>query len=445
MFNKFFKTSVLLVLVVASLFLVLPTSYAQAACTFSEPGILGKDPAVITLNENIGYTLTGNQECANKNVIAEIFGKEGFDFLIRTVITKANSSGLAIFKNISFNASDFTGRRGDQTVYMKVKAEDGSSNQITSPNIIVKLSAGGGCTLTTAQWRWSFSAQPILGSPMDLVVNGFSCSNFGVNIEIKEQDVGLGDDSMGFVKATFNSQGTQAIGKWTVDGSKDDDNIGSYIFYFEAAAGSSRVKSNQLQIPLRSQNGCLNCNAVTAPSTCECADGFSGPRPFAGTCDAVCKDHIGDALGGGGGTCGNNKCDAGENPTNCSQDCKPNVCGNNVCETAIGEKYQTCPKDCIKPGETQTFVFKLDNPLEADNFIELIDVLAIWLFNLAIPVVVVMIVYAGVMFLTSRGEPAKVTKARQILLYAVVGFAIILIGKGFITLIESILNIGTGP
>lgn len=97
------------------------------------------------------------------------------------------------------------------------------------------------------------------------------------------------------------------------------------------------------------------------------------------------------------------------------------------------------------PGATQSFEFSLDNPLEADNFLELIDVLATWLFNLSIPVVVVMIVWSGIMFLTSRGDTTKVTKARQILLYAVVGFAIILIGKGFITLIESILNLGQGP
>ncbi|MBI2674208.1 MAG: hypothetical protein HYX22_00515 [Candidatus Yanofskybacteria bacterium] len=125
--------------------------------------------------------------------------------------------------------------------------------------------------------------------------------------------------------------------------------------------------------------------------------------------------------GSGTGTCNNNgTCDAGETSATC----------------------RDCP---IVPGATQSFQFSLDNPLEADNFLELIDVLATWLFNLSIPIVVVMIVYAGVMFLTSRGEPAKVTKARQILLYAVVGFAIILIGKGFITLIESILNLGANP
>lgn len=408
-------------LVIAGLFYA---DSAKAACTFSGPGIWGKHPAVIALNENILYSLSGNQECANKNAIVEVYGQGGFDFRINTIAIRAGSTGT-VSPTISFRASDFSGRNGDQRVYVKVRAEDGSSNTVTSSDLTVKLSSGGSCTLTSAQWRWSFSDQPILGSPMDLVVNGSGCSNFGVNIEIKEQDVGLGDDSMGFVQATFNSQGTQAIGKWTVDGSKDDDNVGSYIFYFEAAAGNSRVTSNQLQIALRSQDGCLNCNAVLAPSTCECADGFSGPRSFAGTCDAVCKDHIGDAHGGpsGGGICNNDgKCDPGE------------IAG-------------FCPKDNCKvaPGETTIIPFSLDNPIQATNLIELIDVIAGWLFAIAIPIAVAMIVYAGVIFLISRGDTTKVAQAKKILLYAVVGLAIILIGRGFITLIESILNLGTSP
>lgn len=96
-------------------------------------------------------------------------------------------------------------------------------------------------------------------------------------------------------------------------------------------------------------------------------------------------------------------------------------------------------------GESQIINFELKNPLDAENFVELIDVIATWLFNLAIPIAVAMIVYAGVLFLISRGDTTKITKAKQVLLYAVVGFAIILIGKGFITLIESVLNLGTGP
>ena len=53
-----------------------------------------------------------------------------------------------------------------------------------------------------------------------------------------------------------------------------------------------------------------------------------------------------------------------------------------------------------------------------------------------------MIVYSGVLFLTAQGNPQTVTKARDLLKWAVVGLAIILIGSGFITLIQSILDLG---
>lgn len=99
-----------------------------------------------------------------------------------------------------------------------------------------------------------------------------------------------------------------------------------------------------------------------------------------------------------------------------------------------------------KSGETQTYDFDLtkDNPLKggADDFSELVKIIAQWIFNLAIPIAVAMIVYAGILFLISAGDTSKVTKARQVLTYAVVGLAIILIGNGFVALIQSILELG---
>jgi len=55
-----------------------------------------------------------------------------------------------------------------------------------------------------------------------------------------------------------------------------------------------------------------------------------------------------------------------------------------------------------------------------------------------------MIVYAGVLFMTSRGDSGQIGKAKDVLTYAVVGLAIILIGKGFVYLIVSILDLGEG-
>lgn len=99
--------------------------------------------------------------------------------------------------------------------------------------------------------------------------------------------------------------------------------------------------------------------------------------------------------------------------------------------------------DC-KAGETQEYFFEIDNPLKggANDFAGLVEIIAQWIFNLAIPIAVAMIVYAGILFLISAGDTSKVTKAKQVLTYAVIGLAIILIGNGFVTLIQSILKLG---
>ena len=96
---------------------------------------------------------------------------------------------------------------------------------------------------------------------------------------------------------------------------------------------------------------------------------------------------------------------------------------------------------------TQKYSFEITNPLKggADDFTSLVKIIAQWIFNLAIPIAVAMIVYAGILFLTAAGEPAKVTKAKEVLKYAVIGLAIILIGSGFVTLIKSILELGGTP
>lgn len=97
-----------------------------------------------------------------------------------------------------------------------------------------------------------------------------------------------------------------------------------------------------------------------------------------------------------------------------------------------------------KSGETQNYSFEIPNPLKGGvtDFSSLVKIIAQWIFNLAIPIAVAMIVYAGILFLTSAGDTSKVTKAREVLTYAVVGLAIILIGSGFVTLIQSILELG---
>ncbi len=88
--------------------------------------------------------------------------------------------------------------------------------------------------------------------------------------------------------------------------------------------------------------------------------------------------------------------------------------------------------------QTQT----IENPLKVNDFQSLLQTISSGLFTLAIPVAVVMYIYAGVLFLISRGDPSKTVQAKKVLLYTTIGLVVIFIGSGFIDLIKSVLNAG---
>ncbi|MDP4001593.1 MAG: pilin [bacterium] len=431
----------LLIIGALAVFSFFPNNNVSAACVLSSAGgtgTWGKD--TITLGENVSYTLGGNSGCDNKVFTVEVYGKSGVDFRIRTLTVTANTAGNISFQT-SFVASDFTGRSGDQTVYLKIKAEDGSSNQITSPNLTVKLLAGGtgSCTLTTAQWRWTFSNQPIIGSPVQLVVNGANCAGNTVGLDIYEEDTGLVDDKMpSQLSATFNSAGTQAVANWSVNGSWDDDDLGSYMFYFRAAAGQSVIPQSGILnspsgIPLNSGKGCLNCNAVLAPNPVQCSDGTSQPRGTFANAEDACAGHIGDSLGGAGGGTGTKY-----------------KCVNNACTADTSGTYTNsyCDYQCTAATEAQSFTFTITNPLAGgpNDLFDIIDIVTQWIIYISVPLAVLWIMYAGFLMLTAGPVPANFQKGRDILKYTVMGLAIIFIGKGFISLIISVIELGgTSP
>ena len=92
-------------------------------------------------------------------------------------------------------------------------------------------------------------------------------------------------------------------------------------------------------------------------------------------------------------------------------------------------------------GGTTTQTFNLPNPIGVENFQDLINIIGKWIFNLAIPIAVIVIIYAGVLMLTAGGNPTKFQQGTKALWYAVIGLAVVLIGKGFVTLIQSILSL----
>ncbi len=96
-----------------------------------------------------------------------------------------------------------------------------------------------------------------------------------------------------------------------------------------------------------------------------------------------------------------------------------------------------------KPGKNISVGINLTNPWpDVNSIFDIINKFTSFLLYAAVPIAVILIIYAGIILLTSAGNTSKITQARSMLWYTIIGFAVILVGKGFFLLIESILNLG---
>ncbi|MBI4138407.1 MAG: hypothetical protein HY482_02350 [Candidatus Wildermuthbacteria bacterium] len=80
------------------------------------------------------------------------------------------------------------------------------------------------------------------------------------------------------------------------------------------------------------------------------------------------------------------------------------------------------------------------NPLRAPGFTDIIKNILTIIFNLALVITPVIIVVAGVMFLTAAGDPAKISKAKQMLLWTAVGLVVILSARGVALIVRAIIG-----
>lgn len=86
-------------------------------------------------------------------------------------------------------------------------------------------------------------------------------------------------------------------------------------------------------------------------------------------------------------------------------------------------------------------VIEIQNPLKAEEFEVIVDNIINFLFKIAIVLAPLMLVIGGALFVTSGGNLAQTERGKNIILWAAVGFFILLLAKGIIALIESLLEV----
>ena len=75
--------------------------------------------------------------------------------------------------------------------------------------------------------------------------------------------------------------------------------------------------------------------------------------------------------------------------------------------------------------------------LTIQDVLRILTGLACWFANVALILIVVAVIYYGIKFLTAKGDPAKLTKAKESFLWGLVGVAVVI---GTYTIIATVAN-----
>lgn len=96
----------------------------------------------------------------------------------------------------------------------------------------------------------------------------------------------------------------------------------------------------------------------------------------------------------------------------------------------------TIPGGGTVPGSS----ISLTNPLSCPDLECIAGAITKALFLVATPIVAIMILIGGFQILTAGGDPEKFKTGRKTILYSVVGYAIIIVANGVVSIIQSLLK-----
>lgn len=83
---------------------------------------------------------------------------------------------------------------------------------------------------------------------------------------------------------------------------------------------------------------------------------------------------------------------------------------------------------------------KITNPTNFKSLAQVVTAVVNIAQILLIMATVMYLIYAGLMFVTARGEASKITKARDALLWGLVGAALILAARVLVTTLQGTVN-----
>jgi hypothetical protein len=82
----------------------------------------------------------------------------------------------------------------------------------------------------------------------------------------------------------------------------------------------------------------------------------------------------------------------------------------------------------------------IENPLSFDTLVELLNKILDFIWKLAIVFAPIMLLVGGFYIMTAGGNPANLEKGKKIMIYTVIGFAIVLLSRALVSLFKEILG-----
>lgn len=70
--------------------------------------------------------------------------------------------------------------------------------------------------------------------------------------------------------------------------------------------------------------------------------------------------------------------------------------------------------------------YGLTNPIKANSLVEFVSDVLELVYKVGLPLVIIMIVYSGFLYVKARGNPGKIDEAHKALTYTLIGTAIVL-------------------
>jgi len=84
---------------------------------------------------------------------------------------------------------------------------------------------------------------------------------------------------------------------------------------------------------------------------------------------------------------------------------------------------------------------EITNPLKADSIVGVLKAISDFLIVIGAPLLVILVIIGGFQILTAAGNPEKINTGKKTILYASIGYAIVLSAWGIIAIIKQTLGV----